>query len=121
MSHAARQYAATARIAMSPRETEASALLKAAARLQAAREQASPGATPFAAALDHNRRLWTVLMTSVADPASPLAPILRGNILSLANFVLNHSLAVMAEPQVDKLDCLIAINRELAAGLRALP
>lgn len=121
MSHAARQYAATARSGMSPRETEASALLKAAARLQAAREQESPGAAPFAAALDHNRRLWTILLASVGDPASPLPSALRGNVLILANFVLNHSLAVTAEPAADKLDCLIAINRELAAGLRALP
>lgn len=121
MSGHAHRYASVARAAMPPRETEASALIKAAARLQEAADDTVPGGPAFDAALTHNRRLWTVILSSVANPDSALPDALRAQIMTLANFVLNHTIATSIEPHADKLGCLIAINRELAAGLRAQP
>jgi len=116
MHQAALTYANAARQAMSPRETEASALTKAAARLQMAADQAD--AAEYAAALAHNRRLWTVIAASVADPSSTLPDDLRAQILTLANFIFNHTLGLDAEPAPEKIAALVRINRELAAGLR---
>lgn len=116
MSIAAHNYAAAARIAMSPREVEASALLKSAARLQAtATQNDGPGLTE---ALLHNRRLWIVIAASVDDPASHLPPDLKAQVLTLANFIFNHTLAIESAPTIANVGCLVTINRELAAGLR---
>jgi len=118
MNHAARQYAQTATAAMSPRELEASALLKAAARLQAAGEAATPSDATLQAALDHNRRLWTIFAASMTDPASMLPEDISARVLSLANFVFNHTLAIQGKADAANLAVLVRINRELAAGLR---
>ncbi|MCA0422394.1 MAG: flagellar biosynthesis regulator FlaF [Proteobacteria bacterium] len=118
-SYATNAYAASARNGMSLRELEASALLKAAARLQTARDDHSPADPEFDAALTHNRRLWTVLAAALSDPASAMPDDLKARLLTLANFVFNHTLTITAAPTPDKLTSLIAINRDLAAGLRA--
>ena len=73
------------------------------------------------AALRFNRRLWTVFMSSVSDPASPLPQDVRQNVANLGIFVAKHTLDVQIEPVARKLDVLININRQLAAGLRATP
>ena len=117
MSNAARHYAQTATAAMSPRELEASALLKAAARLQAAAD--GDGPATIQDALDHNRRLWTVFAGSVSDPASKLPEDVRARILALADFVFNRTLLAQGKAEAADLSVLVRINRELASGLRA--
>lgn len=119
MSFAARQYAQTATAAMSPRELEASALLKAAARLQAATQLPVPDADAIQGALDHNRRLWTIFAGSVSDPASTLPDEIRARVLALADFVFNHTLVAQGRKEPASLNVLVRINRELAAGLRS--
>lgn len=68
-----------------------------------------------------NWRLWTIFQTSLLDPDCPLSIDLRNNILSLANFIDRHSADFIADPAPSKLDILIGINRELAAGLMTTP
>lgn len=118
-SYASHAYATSARNGMTPRDLEASALLKAAARLQAARDDHAPADPEFDAALTHNRRLWTVLSAALSDPASAMPEDLKARLQILANFVFNHTLAITVAPAPEKLTSLIAINRDLAAGLRA--
>lgn len=118
MSRANLAYAQTHLAGHNPRELEASALLKAAARLQAVSETASPGSSEYDAALTHNRRLWSIFAGAVSDPASPLPEVMKGQILSLANFIFNQTIRATAEPSAEALKSLIAINRELSAGLR---
>lgn len=118
MNHAANAYAEAARIGMPLRDLEASALMKAAARLQSARDDATPGEPAYDAALTHNRRLWTVIAAAVADPVSPLPDDLKARLMTLANFVFNQTIGATAEPSAEKLTSLIAINRDLASGLR---
>jgi len=118
MSRATQAYAQTQIAGQSPRDLEASALMKAAARLQAAAESTRPGSPDYDAALTHNRRLWSVLAGAVADPISPLPEALKGQILTLATFIFTQTLRATAEPSAAALASLIRINRELAAGLR---
>lgn len=119
MYHAANAYSEVARIGMPLRDLEASALMKAAARLQSARDDATAGDATYEAALTHNRRLWTVIAAAVADPVSPLPEDLKARLMTLANFVFNQTIGATAEPTADKLTSLITINRDLASGLRS--
>lgn len=102
-----------------PRATEAWALTQAALRLKDAREAADRQA--MLAAVRLNWRLWTIFQAELLDPDCMLPEGLRGNVLSLANFVDKHSVEVVARPQPEKLDILISINRELAGGLNEVP
>lgn len=42
---------------------------------------------------------------------------LRSNIINLANFIFKREVEVMSAPAKEKLNVLISINREIAAGL----
>lgn len=64
-----------------------------------------------------NWRLWTILQAELLNPQSPVPADVRDNVLSLARFIDGRMLDFIAEPKPAKLDPLIAINRELAAGL----
>ena len=55
------------------------------------------------------------------DPECPLPDDIRANAISLSNFVDKQSLDLIANPITSKIDILISINRELAAGLRTKP
>lgn len=79
------------------------------------RESADPAEMLTAVRL--NWRLWTILQAELLDPDCPLSDDVRGNVLSLAQFVDRHTLEIITEPKPEKLDVLIAINRELAGGL----
>ena len=117
MSNSIQTYADLARAGMSSRELEAGALLKAAGKLQAALQSGEDGDRKEA--LTHNRRLWTVLYSAVTEPASPLPEAIRANIVALANFVFSQTLQAIASPSAEPLDRLIALNKEIAAGLRS--
>jgi len=69
-------------------------------------------------ALKFNRKLWTVFLTSVVEEESQLPLPLRQNIANLGVFVLSQTAELQAAPAPEKLDILVKINRELAAGLR---
>jgi flagellar protein FlaF len=68
-----------------------------------------------------NWRLWTILQAELLDPECQLPDELRSNVLSLAQFIDRHTVDIIAEPKPEKLDVLIAINRELAGGLFTIP
>lgn len=117
MRHAAQAYGKVASQTSSPRELEADLLLKAAARLQAARDAWDDGRDQVDEALLYNRKLWSVFLTSVTRQDNPLPDLVRQNVANLGLFVMNQTLSLMAEPRREKLVPLISINRELAAGL----
>ena len=102
-----------------PREVEAWGLTQAALRLKAAKE--SGQTDDILAAVRVNWQLWTILQAELLDPNCPLPADIRGNGVSLANFIDKHSMDLIAKPDKTKLEVLININRELAAGLRAVP
>jgi len=107
---------------VNPRDLEAGLLSKSASNLQRIQDNWETSTRDdLAVALRFNRRLWTVFMSSVTDPASPLPVDLRQNVANLGIFVAKHTLQLQLEPAPRKLDVLININRQIAAGLRASP
>jgi flagellar protein FlaF len=107
---------------VSPRELEANLLSKSASNLQRIKDNwDATTSTDLNVALRFNRRLWTVFMTSATDPQSTLPQDLRQNVANLGIFIAKHMLSVQIEPVPHKLDVLININRQLAAGLRTTP
>jgi flagellar protein FlaF len=95
-------------------------LMKAAARLQAIHDAWDDRRTELDAALTYNRKLWTILVSSVMGQENPLPLPIRQNVANLGMFVFNHTLAVMGAPSAERLAILVDINRELAAGLRGM-
>jgi flagellar protein FlaF len=107
---------------VNPRDLEAGLLSKSASNLQRIQDNWETSTRDdLAVALRFNRRLWTVFMNSATDPASPLPVDLRQNVANLGIFVAKHTLQLQIEPAARKLDVLININRQIAAGLRATP
>ena len=102
-----------------PRDLEANLLSKSATNLQRIRENWDASQGELAGALRFNRKLWNVFLSSVTKEDNPLPAPIRQNVANLGLFVLSHTLKTEANPQAQKLDVLININRELAAGLRA--
>ena len=114
-------YAAAARSAQntaSPRELEASLLIKAASRLQAIADDWSLAGRDLDDALNYNRKLWTLLVSAVIAEDNPLPVGIKRNILGLANFIFNHTFQTAAAPRASALGVLISINRDIADGLR---
>jgi flagellar protein FlaF len=106
--------------ALSGRELEAAVLSKAAARLRAVRDQwDSPDrGEMLEEALRYNQRIWTVLQVELTNPDNPLPREVKENLLTLSVFIDKRTFETMAYPSADKLDVLINIDHNIAAGLR---
>ncbi|MGO4735077.1 flagellar biosynthesis regulator FlaF [Bosea sp. 2KB_26] len=121
MQHGFNAYASaakTAQSAVSPRELEASLLLKAAVRLQSITDDWLGRQRELDDALNYNRKLWTLLVSAVIAEDNPLPVEIKRNILGLANFIFNQTFRIAASPTPESLTVLIGINRDIAAGLR---
>lgn len=121
MQNAYNAYAAAARSAQttaSPRELEASLLIKAATRLQSVADDWTGRAAELDGALTYNRKLWTLLVSAVIKEDNPLPVEIKRGVLGLANFVFNHTFKITAAPAPEHLGVLVSINRDMAAGLR---
>lgn len=120
MNYASKAYAKTAKEIAVPRELEASLLLQAAAKLQAADDSwtEKPDRLSLGDALLYNRRLWTVLLDSVIKDEDRLPAPLRENLKTLGAFVMCETFSLMTKPKQKHLNRLIKINRCIAAGLR---
>lgn len=114
-------YLSVEKATLSGRELEASVLTKAADMLFQAREATEGRAERIEHAVRHNLRIWTVFQAELLDPEHAMPADLRQNLLTLTAFIDRRSLEVIADPQPEKLDILIAINRNIAAGLRGDP
>jgi|HubBroStandDraft_1064217.scaffolds.fasta_scaffold01156_6 flagellar protein FlaF len=64
-----------------------------------------------------NWRLWTIIQAEQADPDCATPKSIREALLNLANFVDKRSIDLLARPDPAKLQPLISINRNIAAGL----
>jgi len=118
MNHAAKAYANTAKEVASPRELEASLLLKAAARLQAVHDSWQGKPRGLNDALMYNRRLWTVLIDALVRPDNKLPAQTRENLIKLGAFVMGETFSLMTKPQPRHIKNIVKINRGIAAGLR---
>ena len=122
MSSAAQAYARTAQRTASPREIEAQALLKAAKQLQdIVTNWDEKGAIGLQEALLFNRKLWSIFVTEAMRDDSPQSIEIRQSIANIGVFVLSQSSALQIKPEVERLQALIDINRNIAAGLSGRP
>ncbi len=121
MSYAAQAYARTAQQTSSPRETEAQALLKAARMLQDAMARLDEIDSGIQRALMFNRKLWSIFVGDAVNDRNPEKIETRQNVANLGIFVLSQSAALQLKPERDKIQALIDINMQIAAGLSGRP
>ncbi|MBZ0215649.1 MAG: flagellar biosynthesis regulator FlaF [Fimbriimonadaceae bacterium] len=119
MHQAAQAYSRTAQATVSPRQLEASLLLKAAAKIQTIKDEWPSTSTDLYEALYFNRKLWTILVTSATKEDNPLPHAIKQNIANLAMFVFDRTVEIQIHPEATALDILVTVNREIAAGLQA--
>lgn len=117
MSIGANAYARTAQTTASPRDIEAQALLKAARKLQDVMTDLGHTDAQFEEALLFNRKLWSIFVGDAMNDSNPESVEIRQNIANIGIFVLTQCAALKLQPDATKLQSMIDINRNIAAGL----
>jgi flagellar protein FlaF len=117
MSHAAQAYARTSQTTAQPREIEAQALLKAARQLQDVQSNWTGPDQKMFKALLFNRRLWSIFLSAVEDNGNQNSMEIRQNIANIGVFVIKRTIEMQMDPDPKKLQSLIDINCNIAAGL----
>lgn len=105
------------------RTLEARALLKSARQIQELQNRWADVQHPeLDEVLSSNRKLWMLFYdTALENPEGNRPNDLRSNIVNLSNFIFKRTIDVLANPAPEKLDILVTINREVAAGLSQKP
>jgi flagellar biosynthesis activator protein FlaF len=108
---------------MSGRDIEAAALTRCALMLEECRNHwdATDRESLLAEALRNNQVVWSILQGELVKDDNPLPLEIRNNLLTLSVFIDKRIIQMMANPEPDKLNILIDINLNLAAGLRGSP
>jgi flagellar biosynthesis activator protein FlaF len=104
----------------SGRELEASVLMKAALLLKGCKDNwGQPGNEQnLRDALRMNQRIWTFFQVELTQPDNPLPLEIKQNLLNLSVFIDKRTFDITAYPEAEKLDAIININMNIAAGLR---
>ena len=97
---------------------ESNLLFKSAAHFQAIRDNWGDRQEELSGALLFNRKLWTLLLSSVTRDDNPLASDVRKGVANLGVFVMNQTIKLMSKPEPEILGALININVRLATGLQ---
>ena len=105
------------------RELEGRILLKAAKMIKDLQDDwDNSNSEILESTLKYNRQVWMVFYdTALENPEGDRPNDLRSNIINLANFIFKRELDIMAKPEKQKLDVLVNINQEIAAGLMTKP
>lgn len=113
-------YETVSKMTMSGRETEAAVLTKAARKLKACQEHwgTADRDKMLNEALKFNQRIWSIFQSELSREDNPLPQKIRLDIIRLSTFIDRCILETMAEPSADKLNIIIDISNNLAAGLR---
>ncbi|MDY0300968.1 MAG: flagellar biosynthesis regulator FlaF [Trichlorobacter sp.] len=117
-------YEAQGKEFLSPRELEASVLSKAGMKLKQCQENwnAPEKEKMLDEAIRYNQKVWSFFQSELSMPDNPLPANIRQDILNLSLFIDKRLFEVMAFPDNPrKLDIVIDINFNLAAGLRTQP
>jgi len=104
---------------MSGREIEAAVLNQAALKLKACQDNwdTDDRDERLNAALEFNQQIWSILQGELLKADNPLPQQIRQNLLALSAFVDKRIFETMAFPSPEKLNIVIDINRNIAAGL----
>lgn len=105
--------------ASDPREVEARVLLKSAQFMtDLQKDWDNVTSEVLQETLKYNRNIWMMFYdTAIEDTSGTRPKELVNNIFNLANFIFKREIDIMAKPEKQKLDILIGINRDIAAGL----
>ena len=105
---------------MSGREIEAAVLNQAALKLKECQDNwnADDHNERLDAALNFNQQIWSILQGELVKADNPLPPQIRQNLLALGAYVDKRIFEIMAFPSPEKLNIVIEINRNIAAGLK---
>jgi flagellar biosynthesis activator protein FlaF len=117
MQNGALAYQQVAQKTATPRDLEAQLLLRAAARLSACNDTEEMDRSALREALEFNRKLWTLFLSSVNRPENPLPDETKGSVRRLAIFVMERCIRLEIAPARTELEHLISINRDIAGGL----
>ncbi len=122
-SNALKAYQTVQQATMSGRETEARVLTQAALKLNDCLTHwgAADHKTRLDEALRYNQRVWSIFQTEVTDPENPLPAAIKQSIMQLGRFIDQRIFDTMAFPSPEKLEIVIRINKNIAAGLRGSP
>jgi len=116
-------YQQTQKMGMTGREIEAHVLTKAALKFRECQDNWDNGGSNgmLGEAVRYNQKIWSVFQGEMVDSSNPLPEKVREDILTLSRFIDKRCFDVLAYPKPEKLDILIRINLNLAAGLRGSP
>lgn len=105
------------------RELEASVLTRAGLMLKSVQEnwQAPDHEQKLLEAIKFNQKVWSFFQAELSDPENPMPKNLREDILNLSLFIDKRLFEVLANPDKDKLQIVIDIDFNIAAGLRTTP
>lgn len=116
-------YKAVDRATMSGREIEAEVLTQAALKLKNCQANwDNPDRNKkLDDALKYNQLIWSVFQGDLTMDGNPLPRQLKQNLLTLSAFIDKRIFETMAYPSPEKLNVIIDINSNIAAGLRQSP
>jgi flagellar protein FlaF len=108
---------------MSGREIEAAALTRCALLLSECRDNwdVPDREDKLNEALKINQRVWSILQGELTQGDNPLPKKLKEDLLSLSIFIDKRTIQIMAHHEPEKLNILININLNIAAGLNTNP
>ena len=123
LQQAVKSYQSVEKETMSGRETEARILTQAALKLMDCQKNwdAPDRNKRLDEALRYNQRIWTFFQVEVSRQENPLPNQIKQNIIHLSRFIDQRIFDTMAFPEPRKLDMIIRINQNIAAGLRGSP
>jgi flagellar protein FlaF len=115
-----KSYQSVEKKTISGRETEARVLTQAALKLiECQKNWDAPDRNKrLDEALRYNQRIWSIFQVELSKPDNPLPQPIKTNLLSLSRFIDRRIFDTMAFPEKRKLDIVIKINQNIAAGLR---
>jgi flagellar protein FlaF len=116
-------YETVSKMTMPGRDIEAAVLTKAAHKLKTCQEHWDNADRDelLEEALNFNQRIWSIFQSELSSEDNPLPKKLRLDIIRLSTIIDKRIFETMAEPSPEKLNIIININNNLAAGLRGSP
>ncbi len=116
-------YKTVEKTTISGRETEARVLTQAALKLKDCRDnwQAEGRNDKLDEALKYTQRIWSIFQVELSKQDNPLPKQLKINLLQLSSFIDKRIFETMSYPSPEKLNAVININQNIAAGLRGSP
>ena len=108
------------KMTLTGRELEAAVLTKAAQKLTFCQNnwEASDREEKLNEALKYNQKVWTLFQSELSNPENPLSKRLKEDLLTLSAFIDKRIFDILSFPAPEKLDAIININLNIAAGLR---